>query len=703
MTELSGHLEDFGLEALIRFLAESGRNGCLKISREAWAAELLLDQGRVVASMGEEHADAALDLIALTLADGEFTYTDALPGAHLAGDADAIPLQQALERIAARSPCAVGSALLSSVPRVAALDAETSQREMTVSRSELAVLLEVNGRRSVEQILTDHRSLQSVHALTRLSELGVIELATPVPGLTPEPTLPSPVSQPPIPRAASSAGTSAPDPRLPIYANELIEASVHANHRPPALQNGKAPRQPTERARKRIARELLWAGLVCVLAVAGTCASVQAVRVDGESMLPGVQPGELLLINRAAYFHVEGSPLEGLAPQSPEGIATRYVFGGPRRGDVVVFQSPSQASDELILRIIALPGDNVRIEQGTVFVDDRALTEPYTVPAADGEIPEDGPSTRVPDGRYFALSDNRAVRQDSRQGWFVRVDDLVGRAWLSFWPPNRWRVFAQAVQPPTPPAASSTSPSSRPESVPTSDPDSVPTLAVAEDTVSTPPSPTPTPPEPPADPGPLPADPGPAPATMLLDGPISNQPGWPSDPAGPVSLNASEYRMTAQAPNNFIAVAAPVVGTYADVIVSATFHKIGGPPGGGYGIIVRDQTPQLHDGVAQTGRFYVAEIGDQGEIGVWRREDDRWVDLLPWTRSEAVHQGGTSNELTVQVQGERLMVLVNGIHQVTLVDAVLPTGGVGAFVGGDYNQVVLDRFAVQVPSPQTTP
>ena len=49
------------------------------------------------------------------------------------------------------------------------------------------------------------------------------------------------------------------------------------------------------------------------------------------------------------------------------------------------------------------------------------------------------------------------------------------------------------------------------------------------------------------------------------------------------------------------------------------------------------------------------------------------------------------------------MVLVNGIHQVTLVDAVLPTGGVGAFVGGDYNQVVLDRFAVQVPSPQTTP
>ena len=647
MTELSGHVEDFGLEALIRFLAESGRNGCLKISREAWIAEVFVDQGRVAASIGEEHAEAALDLIALTLADGEFVYSDCLPGAHLDGGAGAIQLQRALERVAAQSPRASGSALLSCVPRVASIDEETRQREVAITRAELAVLLDVNGRRSVEQILTEHRSVRSVHALTRLSELGVIEL----------------------------------------------EASTHANHRPPPVPNAEPPRRSTRRVRQLAIRDLLWTALVCVLAALGISAVVHAVRVDGEGMLPGLQPGQLLLINRAAYFHVEGSPLQALAAEPPGGAATRYLFGGPRRGDVAVVQSPALPNNELILRIIAVPGDTLRIEQGTLFVDDDALAEQYMVPAGR-DIPGDGQPVRVPDGRYFVLGDDQAQRQDSGRGWFVRVDDLVGRVWLSFWPPTLWGAVAQPVRPVTPSAEISTSPSSPVDSVPA-------LTAIAEDTAIAPPSPTTTPPTP--APTELPTNAALPAATVLLDGAISSQPGWPGDAAGPVSLNGSEYRMTVQAPNNFIAVAAPVVGSYANVIVSATFHKIGGPSGGGYGIIVRDQTPELRDGVAQTGRFYVAEIGDRGEIGVWRREDDRWVDLLPWTRSDAVHQGTATNELTVQVEGERLTVLVNGSQQATLLDAVLPPGGLGAFVGGDYNQVVLDRFTVQVPARETTP
>ena len=101
-------------------------------------------------------------------------------------------------------------------------------------------------------------------------------------------------------------------------------------------------------------------------------------------------------------------------------------------------------------------------------------------------------------------------------------------------------------------------------------------------------------------------------------------------------------------------------------------------------------------GLNQGGRFYVAEAGDRGEIGLWRREDDHWVDLQPWAISQAVYPGGTTNELTLRAEGQRLTFMVNGIQAPTQVDAALPTGRVGVFVGGDLNQVVLDRFTVQV-------
>jgi hypothetical protein len=84
-------------------------------------------------------------------------------------------------------------------------------------------------------------------------------------------------------------------------------------------------------------------------------------------------------------------------------------------------------------------------------------------------------------------------------------------------------------------------------------------------------------------------------------------------------------------------------------------------------------------------------------VGAWRRERDRWIDLMPWTRSEAVHPGGAVNELMVRATGPELTFLVNGIQVASLVDRALAEGGVGVFVGGDLNEVALERFVVQVP------
>jgi hypothetical protein len=138
-----------------------------------------------------------------------------------------------------------------------------------------------------------------------------------------------------------------------------------------------------------------------------------------------------------------------------------------------------------------------------------------------------------------------------------------------------------------------------------------------------------------------------------------------------------------------------------DSVVSATFRKMGGPPGGGYGLIVHDENAHSRDGTDQGGRFIVAEIGDAGNIGIWRRENDHWIDLVPWTPSTAVRPGDATNELTVQPLGDDITLLANGT-QVAHASMGLDKAGFGVFVGGDGNQVALEHFMVQ-SSASTSP
>ena len=110
-------------------------------------------------------------------------------------------------------------------------------------------------------------------------------------------------------------------------------------------------------------------------------------------------------------------------------------------------------------------------------------------------------------------------------------------------------------------------------------------------------------------------------------------------------MTGGSYRVMPRQAGQFVAVAVPAVGEILqDVIVNASFRKVGGPAGGGYGIIVRDQGPAPRDGSNQLGRYYVLEVGDKGEVGIWRREGDRWIDLLPCCPMPS--PGNASNEVT---------------------------------------------------------
>jgi len=184
---------------------------------------------------------------------------------------------------------------------------------------------------------------------------------------------------------------------------------------------------------RAVGLEILRALLLTLLAFALVAASVETVVVDGDSMQPALVSGQHLLVNKLAYARADQSPLVSGGEDR-----LRYLFGGPRRGDLMVFRFPGVPERELVKRLIGLPGEEVEIVRGQVFVDGRALAEPYLAVSGDYSYPRQ----RIPAGQYFVLGDNRPESNDSHLGWLVPADRLVGRAWLSLWPPGRWGALA---------------------------------------------------------------------------------------------------------------------------------------------------------------------------------------------------------------------------------------------------------------------
>lgn len=205
---------------------------------------------------------------------------------------------------------------------------------------------------------------------------------------------------------------------------------------------------PSVRTRRRSAEatSLLWELIQTVLLTlaifVGVRMLVQNFRVEGASMEPTLQTGQYMLINKAAYMRVENTPLAGL-PATQQGVL-RFPLGGPQRGDIAVFRAPQQPDKDFIKRVIGLPGDAVLIRGGRVFVNGAALDEPYIAFRATYTFPASGVPTNVPNDQYFVLGDNRPNSSDSHLGWFVPADNLIGRAWISYWPPAEWGVVPAA-------------------------------------------------------------------------------------------------------------------------------------------------------------------------------------------------------------------------------------------------------------------
>jgi signal peptidase I len=171
---------------------------------------------------------------------------------------------------------------------------------------------------------------------------------------------------------------------------------------------------------KGIIRDILVTVLIAVVVYLGLRTAVQSFRVEGPSMQPNFHTGQWVLVNKVVYR---------LHP--------------PERGDVIVFRSPHGRNTNLIKRVIGFPGESVELRNGAVYIrkaDGRvvALEESY-IPDVDNR-PFSG--TTIPQGQYFVLGDNRRVTDDSRFGWLVPKQDIIGKAWLSTWPPGEWGLAA---------------------------------------------------------------------------------------------------------------------------------------------------------------------------------------------------------------------------------------------------------------------
>jgi signal peptidase I len=135
----------------------------------------------------------------------------------------------------------------------------------------------------------------------------------------------------------------------------------------------------------------------------------QPVRVEGTSMLPMLEDQDRLFINKFAYR-----------------------FEDIHRNDVVVFLYPQDRSKSYIKRVIALPGDHLRIDHGTVWVNGLALTETYVPIKFQDDRSQ--PEMIIPKGEYFVMGDHRSISSDSRDFGPVPRPLIYGKAAFVYWP-----------------------------------------------------------------------------------------------------------------------------------------------------------------------------------------------------------------------------------------------------------------------------
>ena len=164
--------------------------------------------------------------------------------------------------------------------------------------------------------------------------------------------------------------------------------------------------------------------------------TIQNFQVQGSSMRPTLMPNDRIVVNKIPTFRIPLELINSIIPWfKPNSEKEHYIFGLPGRGSIVVFKSPDESGQDLVKRIIGIPGDKISIDNGKVFINGNQLTEPYI----EWQGSSDMSILQVPKNHYFVLGDNRPWSNDSRHWNFTFVEEslIIGKALIVYWPQDR--------------------------------------------------------------------------------------------------------------------------------------------------------------------------------------------------------------------------------------------------------------------------
>lgn len=189
----------------------------------------------------------------------------------------------------------------------------------------------------------------------------------------------------------------------------------------PNPENTQPTPSPRRRSSKSLVQELLETLLLTLVLFGAARFSLQNFKVQGISMLPTLQDGEYILVDKISYrFHL------------------------PSRGDIIVFKYPNDTTRDFIKRVIGVPGDRIVVKlvgsTYRVFVNNKMLNETYINEAPDTAFPSNCDTVKtctphiVPSNHIFVMGDNRTASFDSRQWGDLPLNDNIGRALISYWP-----------------------------------------------------------------------------------------------------------------------------------------------------------------------------------------------------------------------------------------------------------------------------
>ena len=174
--------------------------------------------------------------------------------------------------------------------------------------------------------------------------------------------------------------------------------------------------------------------------------AVQNYRVDGPSMDPTLANEDRVIVSKVVYTEIDAQRVARFVPgfDADDGEIWR-PFNGPSRGDVIVFKWPIDPDQTFVKRIVGMPGDVIRIELGSVFVNGELQDEEFVLHGSRETRPDHvvgADNARCGNAIcYYVLGDNRLESDDSRQWGDVSQENIIGKVWVSYWPLGRFSAL----------------------------------------------------------------------------------------------------------------------------------------------------------------------------------------------------------------------------------------------------------------------